>query len=123
MKIVLTATDCPTYTKAYFSIMEQLHSLVNCNEFEKMSINSFLEKHPEIINSLELEIIDSVKFKENLGYEETIRFYKSVLQSSPIDEMASFIAIIRNAEEKKGPTLYDELIELFTERNINIVFN
>lgn len=123
MRIILNSTDCPTYTKAYYSIMEQLHKFANCDEFEKMSVNSFLEKHPEIIDSLELEIINSDKFKENLGYEETIRFYKSVLQSCPIEEMSSFISIVKNAEAKKGPTLYDELIGLFIERNINIIFN
>lgn len=122
MKIILNAKDCTTYPKAYLSIVEQLHTFVNADNVERISINAFFEKHPEIISSLELEIIDSEQFKENLGYKETIRFYKSLTQSSSIEDMASYILNIKNAEKNVGPTLCDDLLELFTKRNINIIF-
>lgn len=122
MKIILNAKDCPNYPKTYLCIVEQLHKLINSDVVEKISINAFFEKHPEIIKSLELEIIDSEKLKDNLGYKETVRFYKSVLQSSSIEDMTSYIVTIRNAERNIGPTLYDELLDIFTNRNINVIF-
>lgn len=123
MKIILKANDCLNYTKTYISIMEQLNAIANCNETERTSISLFLAKHPEIASFLEVEIIDSEKLKENLGYKETIRFYRSVLKSSSIEEMTHFITIIKNAEKEEGPTLYDDLIDVFMKENIKIIFN
>lgn len=115
-EIIINGDDFSNYNEAYLYLRNQLSEN---NENQTITIREITEKYltDEIVNIVWL---NSEKSKHELGYNETINFYRRKLQSSPIHEVVSLIDKIKKAERNEGETIFEQILSAISKENISI---
>lgn len=60
---------------------------------------------------------NSSKSKSDLGFNATVQYYKNILMECHISNIDNIKSLLENAENEKGDTLFDIIIETIKEHN------
>ncbi len=64
-----------------------------------------------------LKWINYSKSKENLGYEETVKYYEEILARCHPNSIGHVQKLLKNAKQSKGETLIDIIIEIVLDND------
>lgn len=123
LKITITNIECTSYPKTYKTLITKISEAIGVEPDFGITISDFLLKYKEQLQPLQIEIIGSEEVRNNLGYKDTVRFYREILKISSFDELSSNIVNLKNAENCKGQTMFEKMISVFEEHNVEIIFN
>ena len=113
---IIDGNEFNDYRGAYFYIRDILS---NYSEKENLTLKNLTKKH---IADDEVTIvwINSEKSKNDLGYKETLNYYKKKLVNSGLKDLMPIMKKIKESERLTGATLFDEIIDSIKTKNVTI---
>ena len=123
LKINITNVECISYPMTYKTLIAKLSEAIGIEPPFGITISDFLFKYSGQLQPLQIEIVGAQEVKSNLGYQETVRFYKEILKTSSFNELSINVVNLKNAEKCKGDTMFEKLINVFQEHDVEIILN
>lgn len=113
---IIDGNEFDNYNSAYIYIKKILSEN---QEKEIITIGEISEKY---LSGKDVKVVwvNSEKSKRDLGYKETALFYKRRLQSIPFHEIVNAVKKIKDAEESKGDTIFDQIISAICSSEIKV---
>lgn len=123
MEVVLDGKECTTYPDTYLKLINSLSETIGLEDVPRLTIDEFLTENSVAIkeNDIKIVFLHHEELKNNLGYKETENFYKELLKVTQFDKISSIILFYKNAQKCVGDTMYDRIVEVLKEHNIDII--
>lgn len=117
-KYIIDGNKFSTYEGAYIEIK---NILSEGKENEVITISNMVKKYIKDNNEYMVIWNNHTKSKEDLSYNETIKFLKWQLQNVPLHEVVPVLKELKAAEANEGATMFDKIIKAFKDNNVDII--
>lgn len=119
--IIIDGNDFSDYDTIYYEIKEIIEDETDVSK-EILTLQNMVRIYLGKYNG-DVELIwkNSIKSKKDFGYKSTISHLRRKIQQAPVNLIPEIVDEIKKAEKELGPTLFDIIVECFTDNQVQVI--